>query len=116
MHGKGELKTFMINEMEIMNWLNHRKIIRLHDAFETKKSLSLVIELAAGGELVKDNLLKQQYYTESEIAGYIRQVLWGLEHMHEMNIGHMGLTVFRYLKVILILLKMYLSQIIISGR
>ena len=93
MHGKGELKTFMLNEMEMMNWLNHRKIIRLHEAFETKKSLSLVIELAAGGELVKDNLLKQYYYTEGEIAGYIRQILWGLEHMHSMSIAHLGLTV-----------------------
>jgi serine/threonine protein kinase len=47
---------------------------------------------AGGGELL-DNLTKQTYITETDIAGYIRQVLWGLEHMHIQNIAHLGLTV-----------------------
>jgi serine/threonine protein kinase len=47
---------------------------------------------AGGGELL-DNLTKQTHITETEIAGYIRQVLWGLEYMHNQNIAHLGLTV-----------------------
>lgn len=47
---------------------------------------------ASGGELL-DNLTKQTYITETDIAGYIRQVLWGLDHMHIQNIAHLGLTV-----------------------
>lgn len=47
---------------------------------------------AAGGELV-DTLTKQAYYTETEIAGYIRQLLWGLEYMHSNQYAHLGLTV-----------------------
>ena len=47
---------------------------------------------AGGGELL-DNLTKQTYITETDIAGYIRQVLWGLDHMHIQNIAHLGLTV-----------------------
>jgi hypothetical protein len=47
---------------------------------------------ASGGELL-DNLTKQTHITETDIAGYIRQVLWGLEHMHNQNIAHLGLTV-----------------------
>jgi serine/threonine protein kinase len=47
---------------------------------------------ASGGELL-ESLTKQEYVTESEIAGYIRQVLLGLEHMHSQNIAHLGLTV-----------------------
>jgi acyl-CoA hydrolase len=47
---------------------------------------------ASGGELL-DNLTKQTYVTETDIAGYIRQVLWGLDHMHIQNIAHLGLTV-----------------------
>lgn len=93
MYGKSDLRAYMWNEMEIMNSLNHRKLIRLHDAFETTRNMHLVTELAAGGELVKDNLLKQSHFTEGEIASYVRQILWGLEHMHDLNIGHMGLTV-----------------------
>nr|XP_031831778.1 obscurin isoform X2 [Nomia melanderi] len=91
MHGRGELKPYMYNEMEIMNSLNHRKLLRLHDAYETDQNVTLIIELAAGGELV-DTLTKQAYYTESEIAGYIRQLLWGLEYMHDSHLAHLGLT------------------------
>lgn len=47
---------------------------------------------AAGGELV-DTLTKQAYYTEAEIAGYIKQLLWGLEYMHSNQYAHLGLTV-----------------------
>lgn len=45
MHGRGDLKPFMYNEMEAMNNLHHRKLLRLHDAFETNDSVTLVIEL-----------------------------------------------------------------------
>lgn len=92
MHGKSEVRPFMNNELEIMNHLNHRKLIRLHDAYDNDNTMTLILELAAGGELVKDNLLRRDYYTEREIALYIRQLLLGLEHMHDYGIGHMGLT------------------------
>ncbi|XP_039304591.1 obscurin isoform X4 [Solenopsis invicta] len=91
MHGRGDLKPFMYNEMEAMNNLHHRKLLRLHDAFETNDSVTLVMELAAGGELV-DNLTRQEHYTEIDIARYIRQLLWGLEYMHDNYYAHLGLT------------------------
>ncbi|XP_046753441.1 obscurin isoform X9 [Diprion similis] len=91
MHGRDELRPFMYNEMDIMNNLNHRKLIRLHDGYETDRTLTLITELAAGGELV-DNLVRQPYYTEGDIAGYIRQILWGLDYMHSNNYAHLGLT------------------------
>lgn len=93
MHGRDELRTFMFNELDIMNSLNHPKLIRPYDAYDTKDSLVIVMELAGGGELVRDNLLRKDYYTERQIAMYIYQVLLGLEHMHSRNIAHMGLTV-----------------------
>lgn len=93
MYGRHELRPFMLNELEIMNCLNHKHLIQLHDAYDLDKNITLITELAAGGELVKDNLLKRNYYSERDIAFYIRQVLWGLDHMHDRGIGHMGLTV-----------------------
>jgi len=45
MHGYGDLKPFMYNEMEAMNNLHHRKLLRLHDAFEINDSVTLVMEL-----------------------------------------------------------------------
>lgn len=93
MHGKDELRQFMYNEMDVMNFLKHKKLIRLIGSYEDKYSMTLITELAAGGELVRDNLLKQDYFSEIEIASYIRQLLWGLEYMHEHSFGHMGLNV-----------------------
>ncbi|XP_054736972.1 obscurin isoform X2 [Anastrepha obliqua] len=93
MYGRHELRPFMLNELDIMNSLNHKNLIRLHDAYDLDKNVSLVMELAAGGELVKDNLLLKNYYTERDISYYIRQLLWGLDHMHDHSIGHMGLTI-----------------------
>ncbi|XP_043255290.1 obscurin-like isoform X3 [Colletes gigas] len=91
MHGKGEIRPYMYNEMEIMNNLNHRKLLRLHDAYEDDQTVTLIMELAAGGELV-DILTRQAFYTETEISGYIRQLLWGLEYMHDNHFAHLGLT------------------------
>lgn len=45
MHGKSDLRPFMNNELDILNVLNHPKIIRLHDALETSRSLTLITEL-----------------------------------------------------------------------
>lgn len=93
MHGRPELRPVMFNELDIMNSLNHRKLIRLHDAYDTKNTLVMIEELAAGGELVRDNLLRRDFYTERQISIFMYQVLQGLEHMHTRTIGHMGLNV-----------------------
>ncbi|XP_034830933.2 obscurin isoform X5 [Maniola hyperantus] len=93
MHGHSELKPFMKNELDIMNLLNDRHLIRLYDAYEHDHTLALVTELAAGGELVRDRLLRSQGYTEREVAGYIRQLLHGLKHMHDNSVAHLGLTI-----------------------
>ncbi|XP_059224505.1 obscurin isoform X5 [Stomoxys calcitrans] len=93
MYGRSEVRPFMLNELEMMNMLNHRNLIRLHDAYDTERNVTLILELAAGGELVRDNLLRRDYFRERDIANYIRQTLWGLEHMHEAGMGHMGLTI-----------------------
>ncbi|KAG5881050.1 hypothetical protein JTB14_033964 [Gonioctena quinquepunctata] len=92
MHGRGELRPFMYNELDMMNELRHKKLISLHDAYETDDSLALILELASGGELVRDHLLRMDYYTESDIAGYMRQLLQGLDYMHDRGYGHMGLN------------------------
>lgn len=45
MHGGAALKAFMLNELDILNVLNHRKLIRLQDSFEAKDLLVIVLEL-----------------------------------------------------------------------
>jgi len=91
MCGTGDLRARMHNEMDIMNQLNHKRLIRLMDAFENSRSMSLITELAGGGDLM-DVLVRRSYFTESDIANYIRQVLEGLQYMHSRGIAHLGLT------------------------
>lgn len=91
MHGRGELRPLMFNEINAMNHLNHRNLLRLHDAYETDGSMTILMELAGGGELV-DSLTRNPYYSEWEVANYIRQILLGLEHMHNESWAHLGLT------------------------
>ncbi|KAL4713897.1 hypothetical protein ACJJTC_015551 [Scirpophaga incertulas] len=93
MHGDSSLKPFMKNELDIMNLLNDRHLVRLHDAYEHEHTVALVTELAGGGELVRDRLLRGQGYTEREVAGYIRQLLRGLRYMHDNSVAHLGLTI-----------------------
>ena len=38
-------------------------------------------------------LTQQQFITEYEVAHYMRQVLEGLEYMHDRCIAHLGLNV-----------------------
>lgn len=45
MHGRGEIRPYMYNELDVMNNLNHKKLLRLHDAYETDLSVTLVLEL-----------------------------------------------------------------------
>lgn len=96
MHGSGDLRPFMYNELDMLNELRHKKLISLYDSYENDDCLALILELGAGGELVKDHLLKQDYYIESDIAGFIRQLLQGLDYMHDRGYGHMGLNVSRF--------------------
>lgn len=45
MHGRSELRACMKNELDILNALNHRKLIRLQDSFEIRDQMVLVLEL-----------------------------------------------------------------------
>lgn len=112
MHGRYDLRPFMFNELDIMNSLNHRKLIRLYDAYDSPKSLILIEELASGGELVRDHLLHRDFYTERIVANFIYQGLQGLEHMHTRSIGHMGLNVRCSVNIV----KIFLTLISISYR
>jgi len=75
----------------MMNILHHPRLTRLVEVYDYKDGMTLISELATGGELL-DVITKQKYITEIEIARYIAQVLDGLEYMHSKSVGHLGLT------------------------
>ena len=64
----------MMNEFEMMNILHHPRLTRLVEVYDYKDGMTLISELATGGELL-DVITKQKYITEIEIARFIAQVL-----------------------------------------
>ena len=87
--GHGPFKSWMVNEFEMMNLLHHPKLIRLVDAYDARDEMTLITELATGGELL-DVVTNEKYITEIEVARIVVQVLEGLEYMHSKSIGHLG--------------------------
>ena len=62
-----------MTEFEMMNVLHHPRLTRLVEVYDYKDGMTLISELATGGELL-DVITKQKYITEIEIARMIAQV------------------------------------------
>merc|ERR1712088_859507 len=90
MHGNS-CKSWMMNEFEMMNVLHHPRLIRLIEVYDAKDQMTLITELATGGELL-DVITSEKYITEIEIARIVFQILEGIEYMHSKSIGHLSLT------------------------
>jgi len=90
MHGK-QYKSWMMNEFEMMNVLHHPRLIRLVEVYDSRDQMTLISELATGGELL-DVITSEKYITEIEIARIVFQILEGIEYMHSKSIGHLSLT------------------------
>jgi len=84
-------KSWMMNEFEMMNVLHHPRLIRLIEVYDAKDQMTLISELATGGELL-DVITSEKYITEIEIARIVQQILEGIEYMHAKSIGHLSLT------------------------
>ncbi|KAK1801758.1 hypothetical protein P4O66_022404, partial [Electrophorus voltai] len=78
------------NEIMILKMINHPNILKLIDAFETRKEFYIIQELATGGD-VFDWILDQGNYTERDAASVIRQVLEAVAYLHSLNIVHRNL-------------------------
>ncbi|XP_077997326.1 protein Obscurin-like [Glandiceps talaboti] len=89
-HAKPRMRRELKQEMQIMAQLDHLRLIKLLDAFETNVDLIMVMELVTGGELF-DKIVTEDVLTESEAVYFLRQVLEGLQHMHHRQIVHLDL-------------------------
>ncbi|KAJ3406394.1 hypothetical protein HDV05_006022 [Chytridiales sp. JEL 0842] len=67
--------------------IKHTCIVNIEKFYHNKNILSLIMDLAKGGELF-DRLLTKRCFTETEARTVMIQVLLALEHMHANNITH----------------------------
>ncbi|CAO1383269.1 unnamed protein product [Diamesa tonsa] len=78
-------------EIEMMNNLQHPKIIQLYDAYEYNKMVCVVLELIDGGELF-DRVLDDKFIlTEKACAIFMRQICDAMDFIHANRIIHLDL-------------------------
>ena len=80
----------VVHEMNIMNELQHKQLMRLQAAFDRGKEMVLVMELITGGELF-EKLVQEDYMSEGIATLYMNQLLDGLAYMHGKSILHLDL-------------------------
>jgi calcium-dependent protein kinase len=77
-------------EIAIMKMLDHPNIIKLYETFQDARTIYLVMELCAGGELF-DRIIEAGSLKEKQAAILMQQMIRALFYMHENHICHRDL-------------------------
>ncbi|XP_076449773.1 uncharacterized protein LOC143286078 isoform X2 [Babylonia areolata] len=78
-------------EVEVMNHLAHPKLLMLWDAFEAPRTMVLVMEFVAAGELFERVIRDDFVLTERDCVHFVRQICSGVGYMHSKSILHLDL-------------------------
>uniref|UniRef100_A0A3B1JJB9 Myosin, light chain kinase 5 n=1 Tax=Astyanax mexicanus TaxID=7994 RepID=A0A3B1JJB9_ASTMX len=78
-------------EIELMNFLHHPKLVQCLAAYDNKPEIVMVMEFIAGGELFERIVDDNYEHTEPSSVGYMRQIVQGIQYMHQQNIVHLDL-------------------------
>ncbi|XP_071488548.1 protein Obscurin-like [Diadema antillarum] len=78
------------NEIAVMGVLDHKRLIKLFDAYETKREVIMAMEIVTGGELF-ERIVTRDSFSESEAVAFLKQIMDGLIYMHDRNIVHLDL-------------------------
>lgn len=89
---RGVSREEIEREVSILREIRHPNIITLHDVFENKTDVVLILELVSGGELF-DFLAEKESLTEDEATQFLKQILDGVHYLHSKRIAHFDLKV-----------------------
>jgi len=78
------------DEVEIMQKVEHKHCVQLHEIYETNNKLYMVMDLLTGGELF-DRIVSKGSYSEKEAADVVTIVAEGLAYLHSSGIVHRDL-------------------------
>ncbi|CAD8122453.1 unnamed protein product [Paramecium sonneborni] len=74
-------------EIDLLSLMKHKNIVSYYGMERTEKTLNIFLERVAGGSL-SSMLQKFGPFQESLIKVYMRQILLGLEYLHQNGIMH----------------------------
>ncbi|XP_058138085.1 death-associated protein kinase 3 isoform X1 [Dasypus novemcinctus] len=87
---RGVSREEIEREVNILREIRHPNIITLHDIFENRTDVALILELVSGGELF-DFLAEKESLTEDEATQFLKQILDGVHYLHSKRIAHFDL-------------------------
>ncbi|XP_048649353.1 death-associated protein kinase 2 isoform X2 [Marmota marmota marmota] len=87
---RGVCREEIQREVSILRQVLHPNIITLHDVYENRTDVVLILELVSGGELF-DFLAQKESLSEEEATSFIKQILDGVNYLHTKKIAHFDL-------------------------
>eukprot|EP01120_Amphizonella_sp_Union-15-10_P007060 TRINITY_DN2347_c0_g4_i1.p1 TRINITY_DN2347_c0_g4~~TRINITY_DN2347_c0_g4_i1.p1 ORF type:complete len:272 (+),score=68.08 TRINITY_DN2347_c0_g4_i1:278-1093(+) len=77
-------------EIDIMKRVEHPNILKLHEIYESKEKVFIVMELVNGSELF-DRIVEKGYYSEKNAIIIVKQILAAVDYLHQQGIAHRDL-------------------------
>ncbi|KAI1427415.1 hypothetical protein F5Y12DRAFT_712221 [Xylaria sp. FL1777] len=77
-------------EVAVLKLIDHPHIVKLHDIWENRAEIYLVLEYMDGGDMFS-YIHAYGPIPEFEMVGYFRQIVSALEYVHSFNICHRDL-------------------------
>ncbi|CAL8394684.1 unnamed protein product [Arctogadus glacialis] len=97
---KARLDSYVLKNMKreprIHQMVRHPHIVVLLETLETENSYYMAMELCVGGDLM-DRICERKRLEEREVRRYTRQILSGVEHLHQHGIVHRDLKIENFL-------------------
>ncbi|KAJ3596324.1 hypothetical protein NHX12_002733 [Muraenolepis orangiensis] len=87
---RGVRREQIEREVDLLQDMQHANIVTLHDVFESRTEVVLVLELVSGGELF-DFLSQKESLCEEEATQFMKQILEGVRYLHSKRIAHFDL-------------------------
>eukprot|EP00118_Oscarella_pearsei_P013783 m.113889 g.113889 ORF g.113889 m.113889 type:complete len:2831 (+) comp37468_c0_seq2:47-8539(+) len=78
------------SEITILNHLKHSRVIGFYKAFKTSRSYAVILELVDGDQLF-EYVVKKDVLSEQKVAAHIKELLLGVEFIHQKNILHLDI-------------------------
>ncbi|XP_054632441.1 death-associated protein kinase 2 isoform X3 [Dunckerocampus dactyliophorus] len=87
---RGVRREEIEREVDILQQIQHPNVVALHDVYENRTDVVLILELVSGGELF-DFLARKESLCEEEATQFIKQILDGVQYLHSKRIAHFDL-------------------------
>ena len=78
-------------EINIMNGLDHSRLLQLAAAYETPREVIMIMEFIGGGELFEKVVADDFTLTEHDCVLFMRQICQAIGYMHQKDIVHLDL-------------------------